>query len=396
MKLKYLTIFFIAFLSLFLSACNTPVEPWGVHITIDGVNLNNWTNAVPENRHNPDLGTARYIVTVTQSDDLVETCEYALFGIGATTFTIYRKRKMAEVTLTDLTTQVILATEIFGGSSPPQCPDTVSSTEPGNRRDDYGGVPSLSRFETWLSEILLQVEEGTWVTLTPTPTLIPTRTLGPRPLGTATPTASPTLSQTPRPDYTPIVKPIVDGNYLVFTGTVMVRDEYNNAIARVTEGAYPLLGIADENYVIVYQETIAYVTLSSTNAYPSLSQIVMTPTSSPTLASTLTRTPRPILTLPPTGLPTASPTPTLSQTPRPNYTPIVTASADGNYLVFTGTVMLRDEFNVSIARVTEGEYPLLGIADENYVIVYEGRIAYVALSSTNAHPSILFTPTPDN
>ena len=88
-----------------------------------------------------------------------------------------------------------------------------------------------------------------------------------------------------------------------------------------------------------------------------------------TPTSTITRTPTP------TNTHTLTPTPTITSTP-----------VENSSLLFTGTVVIRDENGEAIGTESEGEYQLVGILQENYIIIYKGERAYVLTSSHNATP----------
>jgi hypothetical protein len=288
------------------------------------------------------------MVTITRSTSTIQSCPYSPFGLSSTpTFTLHRVRLDVQATITDLATNQRLDAKTFTGGPPSTCPRTISHGVLETSRTTDGALPSpsASGFARWVVQSLAGSASSGLATLTPT----------------LTPTPLPTVVVA---DLTPVAK----GNTLVVTSFTIVRDEADNWIAQVTQGEYPLFGLTQRSYVILYEGAPAFVLLSSRNAHPS-----MPFTSTPSLT--------PIHTFTPMLLPTVA---------LVDLTPV----AKGNTLVVTGLTIVRDEGENHIAQITRGEYPLIGLTARAYVILYEGAPAFVLLSSKNAHPSMPFTPTP--
>jgi hypothetical protein len=166
-----------------------------------------------------------------------------------------------QATITDLATNQRLDNRTFTGGTPSTCPRTISHRVLETSRTTYGALPSVSGFARWVVQNLAGSASSGLATLTPT--LTPTLTLTPTPLPTVVVA-----------DLTPVAK----GNTLVVTGLTIVRDEGDNHIAQITRGEYPLFGLTQRAYVILYEGAPAFVLLSSKNAHPSMP---FTPTPSP-------------------------------------------------------------------------------------------------------------------
>ena len=343
----------------------TITEPFGVNVTTSVANdvpssefsIGSITSRIPDEWLAENPRYARYNIAINVTKGGEKECG-GYNGYLTLTF----KGINARVTVVDTITDETVASTSYRSQLPSSCPRSHSFPT-------YNGIalsdtewksPNVSSFGTWLNENV-SVLPSLPPTSTPQPTRTPQPTLTPSPtIPTSTPTLVPT--RTPAPLHTPTLTPVTNANKLVFIGTVIIRDEYGNTIANVREGEYALLGLVEDNYVILYENEIAYVRLSSSNA--SIIEFTATPT--------------------------------LTYTPTPVRTPTLTPIAEGNTLIFAGIVIIRDEYGSTIANVREGEYALLGLVEDNYVILYEGKMSYVRLSSTNAHPSIPLTATPES
>ena len=146
---------------------------------------------------------------------------------------------------------------------------------------------------------------------------------------------------------------------LIFDGLVIVRDANGSEIARESSGEYILLDTVDDYYIIEYGDEQGYVHTSSTSVTFS-SQVIVDDAS---------------------GTPEPAPEFVMTATP---FTE--------NALIITGDTIILDLNNVEIATISEGEIPLLGMIDDNYIVLYEGQRAFVAIDSPGAQPQQELVP----
>lgn len=329
----------------------TPDERWGIYtITLSRDNsLTTWHNAVPVVWRNPNERRALYRIALNETSELYETCEYRMFGVSPTMFRIHARYSIVNVEITNLETGRRVAQTAFSGI-PPVCPDEIETDFTRNSRTIVGEPPSPAEFRQWMMNVMRATDEDVLATISPTPTI------------TYTPTRTPIPTATPRPPHTPEgMTPVAEGNNLAIVGITFVRDENGETIAELREGSFPLLGHNDESYIILYEGHASYVLLSARNV---------------------------LLTTP------FTPTPIPTDTPRPVHTPVnMTPVADGNSLVITGPVNIRDEHGDSLILIDDGEFPLLGLTEDAYIILFEGHPSYVLLTATNARAEINLTPT---
>jgi len=199
-------------------------------------------------------------------------------------------------------------------------------------------------------EVVIALEQTGTATIwtdTPTATNLPTATLTNTPTDTATVTATfaPTLTHTPT-----LLSPTAE--VLIFIGPVTLRDANGRFLANVAPGEYPLIAIEGDNYVVMYGGRLAYV--------PRVTMGVCTPT----------------------PIPTEAPIPTATLSPTPLPPPIGT-------IHFSGPMTLRDAAGQFLANVAPGEYPLLAVEGDNYVIRFNGQPAYVPVSTVGVYAPTL-------
>ena len=137
---------------------------------------------------------------------------------------------------------------------------------------------------------------------------------------------------------------------LIIDDVVIIRNEEGRQIARETSGEYILLGIEESYYIIQYEGAQGYIHTSSN--FVTQSTIVMVDDAAP-----IPRTPLIV----------------------PTSTPFTE-----NALIITGEVFILDSNDSQIATVSEGELPLIGLVDDKYIILYEGDRAFVDVASPDA------------
>jgi|GEM_PF-3540111 len=146
---------------------------------------------------------------------------------------------------------------------------------------------------------------------------------------------------------------------LIFDGLVIVRDADGSEIARESSGEYILLDIVDDYYIIEYGDEQGYVHTSSTSVTLSSQVIVDDASGTPEPAAEVAMTATPFT---------------------------------ENALIITGDTIILDLNNVEIATISEGEIPLLGMIDDNYIVLYEGQRAFVAIDLAGAQPEQELVP----
>lgn len=443
MKIKSLIVMAIVLCAMAACGGAAPEERWGIYmqaVSPDHI-LSRWYDSVPLEWRNTNSFDAAYRVDVDVSDTFYRTCEYSdveTGRFGPVTFRIQAQQMVVRVILINLETGEQVAENEFIGS-PPICPRNITTHSDEDSRTILGDPPSPFDLRRWLMATMPNIDPVTFPTFTPFPTTAPTITvtarvnhtpvnMTPVPEGNtlivtrntvirdendepianitagrfellghtdtsyvisfygvasyvyitartvhlATPfTATPIPSETLRAPHTPVnMTPAPQYSNVTITGIVIIRDEHGTTIGQVRSGLYPLVGFTDDAYVILYEGLLSYILQSTRNIRVAVDA-----------GPTATRTPTPTI------------TPTATITVRPPHTPVnVTPIAEGNMLIVTGIIFIRDENDNPVARVEEGSYPLLGITNESYVILYAGHPSYVLLSVTNAHLSTPLAP----
>ena len=154
-----------------------------------------------------------------------------------------------------------------------------------------------------------------------------------------------------------------DGGTLVITGDVVIRNgETFEELARVSSGEYTILGFEQGYYIIDYNGEEGYVFANSSNI-----------SISDGTNSDSTATPVPDTATP---METAAP-----ETPSPTATPPLTA-IDFPVLIFSERVVVFDDDGSFIGIVNSGEFLLIEFNMDSYIIVYRGERGYIPRDSS--------------